>query len=158
MVIRGTHFLRRLWRAITASANASDKRSKSRAAFSNRDSVGCDANKPPVIGSRPPKEPCHWIVGHSRGVVAVGIAAGDREQALQKQLLKRMDDLRLLTIDRQTRRQCRNQLELLVARLEQNRSTVGTGVGLSNLATTAFLDTFSNRTLRLVVSYGMQKP
>ena len=55
MVIRRTRFLRRLWRAITVSVNASDKRNTSlaRTAFSNRDSVGCDANDPPVIGSRP---------------------------------------------------------------------------------------------------------
>ena len=68
------------------------------------------------------------IVGQSRGVVTVGIAAGDAEKALLKQLLARVRDLRLLAIVRQTRSQRCAQFKLLVARLEQHRSTVGTGV------------------------------
>ena len=44
-----------------------------------------------------------------------------------------MGDLRLLALVRQTRRQRRTQLELLVARLEQNRPTVGAGVILIEL-------------------------
>jgi len=72
-------------------------------------------------------------VGQARGVIAVGIAAGDGEEALLKQRLQRMGDLRLLATVRQTRRQGRAQLELLVARLEQNRSTVGAGVILVEL-------------------------
>ena len=95
MVIRRTRFFRRLWRAITASAQRLGEAQhvpRTNAILEPRQHrLRC---QPPIgyrVASR--QKLHHRILSQSRGIVAGGIPAGNTEQALLKQFRKRMGDL-----------------------------------------------------------------
>ena len=57
---------------------------------SKREIVGCEAKRPPLIGSRPQQQFVDRFVGEPVGIIAVGMATGDREDALGEQIADAM--------------------------------------------------------------------
>jgi len=104
--------------------------SRAPTAFSNRESVGCDARAGPARGIALEQELVDRIVGQPGGVVAVGVAAGEAKESLPEQLERLMLDLARLAVVLETRRQPLGQPELGVDPLEQDRPPVGAGVRL----------------------------
>ena len=70
------------------------------------------------------------IVGEPVGIVAIGIAGGDAEDALREHVRQRMRDAGRVAGVRETGRQPRRQIQAAVGRLQQDRATVPTGVRL----------------------------
>jgi hypothetical protein len=70
------------------------------------------------------------VGGQPGGVVAVGVATGQPEDALAQQIPPRVRDLARLTTVADGAGQAPRQAEPLVDRLQQQGAAVGTGVGL----------------------------
>jgi hypothetical protein len=70
------------------------------------------------------------VVGQARGVVAVGVATHQPEDALADQLEGLMPDLARLALVDQTAGQLLGQSQVGIDALQQNRATVRTGVRL----------------------------
>jgi hypothetical protein len=72
----------------------------------------------------------HRIVGEARGVVAVGVAAGDGEHPLTEEVLNPVADLARLAVVRDAGGEAFTQAETGVGGFEQNRAAVAAAVGL----------------------------
>lgn len=70
------------------------------------------------------------IVSQPRRIVAISIAAGDREHPLPNQIVQRVHDLARLAPIRKTPRQALRQSQPLIACDEQHRPAVGAAVRL----------------------------
>lgn len=70
------------------------------------------------------------VVGQPRGVVAVGVATGQPEDALPQQIPERVRHLAGLATVAKGAGQAPGQAEPIVDRLEQHGAAVGTGLGL----------------------------
>jgi hypothetical protein len=117
---------RRRWCAMTVSASTCPIVSNSRhpTAFSNRESVGCEARAGPTIGSRSTSS--LWIA--SSATRAVGVATGEPEDPLPEPLERLMVDLPRLPRIGEARGQALGQAELGIDPLEQDRAAAGAGV------------------------------
>jgi hypothetical protein len=82
----------------------------------------------------PEQERVDRVLGQSRGVVAVGVAAGDPVDAPPHQLDQLVLDLAGLPRVGQAGRQPPGHHQAVVERLEQHRPPIRTGVGLAELA------------------------
>jgi hypothetical protein len=70
------------------------------------------------------------IIGEPGGVIAVGVATGDGEDTLPKQVDKLVANLASLPLVPQAGRQAGSEAEPLVDSLQENRATVGAAVRL----------------------------
>ncbi len=70
------------------------------------------------------------IVGQPVGVIAVGMATGDREDALREQIANAVRHARRRARIRDRRRQRRQQAKSSIGRCEQDRAAIRTRVGL----------------------------
>jgi hypothetical protein len=80
------------------------------------------------------------VVGKPTGVVGVGIAAGNGEDALTKQLVQIVDDLPGLPLVAQASSQTFNQTEPPVSGLQEDSTTIRAGVGLVELGDERFFE------------------
>ena len=119
-------------RAITVSASASPMRISAFGpnAFSNRDSVDCEASAAPLHWVATDQQLVDRVLRQSRCVVAVLVTAGDAEHALAHQFMQAMLHLRLLATIAQATHQRIRQTQAFITRFEQQRTAVRAAVRL----------------------------
>src|ERR1022692_41363 len=121
-------------RSITHSASATPIRysEATSTAFSNLDSVGCEASAAPLTGSRPTRR--FWIGSSaSRAASLPSVTTGNRIQPLAHQIGDRVIDLARLPPIHDAVGQTLRQTQPIIASLQQNRSAIGTAVALVKL-------------------------